>query len=296
MKYLSYLVILLLSASCCGSKGLAQNATYKNDIAVLLSEAENKEATDDTLTETMVNTVEELDSAISESDSELEHTTSKSDQSEEIFDHSKWTTLLKKYVSDAGNVDYKGFKSDWKSLKEYIASLGKNMPNSTWSKNDKLAYWINAYNALTVDLIVRNYPVKSIKDIKGPWSQRLWKLGEKLYDLNEIEHQILRKMDEPRIHFGIVCASYSCPKLLNEAYISENLDDQLTAVTREFLADKNRNDLSENEIKLSKIFQWFAKDFKQNGTLIDFLNQYSEVSISSSAKKRFLDYNWDLNE
>ena len=76
-----------------------------------------------------------------------------------------------------------------------------------------LAFWMNAYNALTIDLILRNYPVDSIKDIKNPWDQRLWKLGDKWYNLNQIEHDILRKMDEPRIHFGIVCASFSCPKL-----------------------------------------------------------------------------------
>ena len=163
-------------------------------------------------------------------------------------------------------------------------------------KGAQLAFWINAYNAFTVDLIIKHYPVTSIKEIKNPWKQRLWKLGNKTYSLEEIEHDILRKMNEPRIHFAIVCASYSCPKLQNKAFIAEDLETQLTTATKEFLADKNRNEISENSIELSKIFSWFSKDFTENGTLIEFLNQYSIVQISPNAKKRFKDYNWALNE
>ena len=212
------------------------------------------------------------------------------------FNHKMWTDLLQSHVSKNGNVDYKGFKTDKGKLQNYIDLLSENVPNKAWSKEQKLAYWINAYNALTVDLIIRNYPIESIKDIKNPWEQRLWELGNKTYSLEEIEHEILRKMSEPRIHFAIVCASYSCPKLQNKAFTAENLEGQLTNVTKEFLADNNRNEISENSIKISKIFDWFSKDFTQNGSMIDFLNQYSEVKISPSAKKRYKDYNWALNE
>ena len=103
-------------------------------------------------------------------------------------------------------------------------------------------------------------------------------------------------MNEPRIHFAIVCASVSCPKLQNTAFIASNLDEQLTNATKEFLADTSKNELSKEKIKLSKIFKWFKKDFEQNGSIIDFLNQYSEVTISSSAKKIYKDYNWNLND
>ncbi|WP_290702080.1 DUF547 domain-containing protein, partial [Lacinutrix sp.] len=199
-------------------------------------------------------------------------------------------------VSDAGNVNYNSIKSNRKELTNYITALGDNMPNDAWSKEDKLAYWINAYNAMTVDLILRNMPIKSIKDIKDPWEQRLWKLGSKWYNLEEIEHQILRKMDEPRIHFAIVCASFSCPKLQNEAFTASNLETQLTDATKEFLSDTKRNKISKNTIELSNIFKWFKKDFEQDGSLIDFLNKYSDVSITSKAKKSYLDYNWDLNK
>ena len=212
------------------------------------------------------------------------------------INHNLWTDLLQTHVSKDGNVDYKSFKTNSQKLQDYIRLLAKNIPNNSWSKKERLAYWINAYNALTVDLIIRNYPVKSIKDIKNPWEQRLWKLGEKMFNLEDIEHEILRKMNEPRIHFAIVCASYSCPKLQNEAFTAKNLEAQLTNATKEFLADSNRNEISENSIKISKIFDWFSKDFTENGSLIDFLNQYSEVTISPNAKKRYKDYNWALNE
>jgi len=212
------------------------------------------------------------------------------------FNHTNWNDLLKKHVSSEGNVDYIGFQDDQNMLQKYIQSLGKNLPNDSWSKEGTLAYWINTYNALTVDLILRNYPTKSIKDISKPWNQRLWKLGEKWYNLDEIEHKILRKMDEPRIHFAINCASFSCPPLLNEAFTEEKLAQQLTQVTKAFLADTQRNTITADAIEISKIFKWFAKDFKQNGSLIDFLNQYSEIKINANAKKRYKDYDWTLNE
>ncbi len=214
----------------------------------------------------------------------------------EAFNHDSWDDVLAKYVSKDGNVDYSGLKKSRGVLLKYIELLANNTPNDDWTKEDKLAYWINAYNALTIDLILRNYPIKSIKDIKDPWKQRHWKLGEKWYNLDEIEHDVLRKMNEPRIHFAIVCASYSCPKLQNKAFTASNLEVQLTNAAKEFLSDPERNIILKDELELSKIFQWFAKDFKQNGSLIDFLIRYSEVEISKNAKKRFKDYSWDLNE
>ncbi len=212
------------------------------------------------------------------------------------FNHNYFNNLLKKHVTTNGNVNYKGLKKDQLQLRRYIVFLGSYMPTDNWSKEEKLAYWINAYNAFTIDLILRNYPLKSIKDIKNPWNQRLWKLGEKWYNLDEIEHKILRKMNEPRIHFAINCASFSCPPLLNEAFTAGKLERQLTQVTKVFLADSQRNTITTNKLEISKIFKWFSKDFKQNGSLIDFLNQYSNVKINKNAKKSYKDYNWNLNE
>ena len=212
------------------------------------------------------------------------------------IDHSQWTTLLQNHVSNEGQVDYRGFKKDGASLKSYIKTLSAQTPDASWSKQETLAYWINAYNALTIDLILRHYPVQSIKDIKNPWKQSLWTLGGKPYDLDVIEHQILRKMHEPRIHFAIVCASYSCPKLKNSAYTANSLNTQLEKAAIDFINDPKRNDLSENSIRISKIFQWFRSDFEQDGSLIAFLNQYAKIRISDHARIRFKDYNWELND
>ncbi len=213
--------------------------------------------------------------------------------------HFLFDELLKKYVSDNGNVDYEGFKNSREKLLGYISILQNTFPKLDKlkpSKEQKLAYWINTYNALTIDLILQNYPLKSIKDIDKPWDQRLWKFGNKWLNLNDIEHQILRKMDEPRIHFAIVCASFSCPKLQNTAFTVSDIETQLTTATKEFLDDSTKNYISQNNLRLSKILKWFAKDFKTNGSLIDFLNKYTEIEISSKAKKSFKDYNWDLND
>jgi hypothetical protein len=214
----------------------------------------------------------------------------------QVIDHGLFNELLQKHVSAQGNVDYKGFELDKAILKSYIKSLGEDTPADSWTKEDKLAYWINAYNALTIDLILRNPKVNSVKDIKNPWNQRLWKLGDDLYDLNQIEHKILRKMQEPRIHFAIVCASVSCPKLQNQAFVGSNIDSQLNRATKEFLNDTTKNVLTKNNLKLSKIFDWFSKDFKHNGTLIDFLNNYSDIKISQKASISYIDYDWNLND
>jgi uncharacterized protein DUF547 len=212
------------------------------------------------------------------------------------IDHSKWNGLLQKHVSSKGNVNYKGFYESEEKLDSYLEFLSDNTPQDSWAKSEKLAYWINAYNAFTIKLIIDNYPVKSIKDIKNPWDISFIKLGAKTYTLNDIEHKILRKMGDSRIHFAIVCASVSCPKLQNTAFKASKIDSQLTHAAKEFLTDPKRNTLTQKNIKISKIFKWFASDFKQDGSLIDFLNTYSGITISQNAKKSFKDYDWNLNE
>jgi hypothetical protein len=214
----------------------------------------------------------------------------------EAFNHEVFNALLLANVSETGIVNYKGFLQNKKLLEDYINSLGESLPNETWTKEDKLAYWMNAYNAMTIDLIIRNYPIESIKNLKKPWDQRLWKLGDKWYNLNEIEHQILRKMNEPRIHFGINCASFSCPPLLNKAFKASEVDAQLDKVAIRFINDSQRNSIAKMNIEISEIFSWFAKDFKKDGSLFEFLNKYSKVQIDAKAKKKYKKYDWTLNE
>ncbi len=229
---------------------------------------------------------------------EIEHITTPNDNVVRArINHSAWDELLQKHVSDQGNVSYKGFKADKTKFYEYLSVLSEIPPQDSWSKDETLAYWMNVYNAFTIKLILDNYPTKSIKDINGPWNHRFIKIGEKWYTLNDVEHRIIRKMDEPRIHFALVCAAVSCPRLYNKAFTEQTLEADLDLLTRGFLSDTSKNELSENSIKLSKLFKWYGGDFKNDGkTLIDFLNQYSEVTISPKAKKSYKDYNWSLND
>jgi len=212
------------------------------------------------------------------------------------IDHQKWDSLLQKHVTAKGNVDYLGFKKDLNRLQTYLDELSANVPQKSWSKNAVLAYWINAYNAFTVKLILDHYPVESIKDIKRPWDQEFIVLGGRNYSLGEIEHDILREMNAPRIHFAINCASFSCPDLAHQAYTEQNLEEQLDAAAKTFINDKNKNTITADYIEISKIFKWFSGDFEIQGTLIDFLNKYSKLKIDNDAKVQYKDYNWSLNE
>ena len=213
-----------------------------------------------------------------------------------VIDHSAWDQLLKKYVDEKGNVDYKSFQKDKQALVNYLDFLAQNSPKANEDKKERLAYYINLYNAATVKLILDNYPTNSIKDIRSPWDKKWVKVGEKELSLGHIEHKILRKMDEPRIHFAINCASYSCPKLLNEAFTASNMETLLQESTRDFINDPTRNIITSGRLRLSNIFKWYKKDFTLDGTLIEYINPYSEQSIASDAKINYLKYDWSLNE
>ena len=210
--------------------------------------------------------------------------------------HQKWNELLKKYVSVDGSVNYKSFKKQENVLNAYLLELSTQLPQKNWSKNATLAYWINAYNAFTVKLILINYPIKSIRDLPNPWGKKFFTLSNKKYSLEEVENEILRKMNEPRIHFAINCASYSCPNLLNEAYTEAKCENQLERAAKAFVNDSNKNKITTDEVKISQIFNWFAADFKKYGSIIDFLNKYTTSEIDNNAKVKFLEYKWNLNE
>lgn len=222
--------------------------------------------------------------------------------------HELLNGLLKKYVSKDGNVNYKGFIKDTVALNQYLTHLSKNPPDEkTWSKDEQMAFWINAYNALTIKLITKYYPVKSIKDIGSsiqipfvntPWDIKFITIGKEKMDLNNIEHGKLRKLfDDPRIHMALVCASKSCPILLNEAYDPKKLDEQLNRQSRAFLADPYRNKISAEKPQLSMIFKWYSMDFNKNGGSVrDFVNRYSSIKIKPEAKILHIDYDWGLNE
>jgi Protein of unknown function, DUF547 len=220
--------------------------------------------------------------------------------------HEQWDALVKKHVGADGFVDYKGFILDSLALNKYLNLLETAHPSDkNWSRNEQMAYWINAYNAYTVQLIVRNYPVKSIKDIKrglafvnSVWDIKFIKIQGYTYDLNNIEHNILRPVfKDARIHAAVNCASYSCPKLLNEAYTPDKLEAQLDLSMRNFVNDPLRNRITAEKAEISEIFKWFSGDFERDAaTVRAFLNRYAAVKLTEKTPIGHLDYNWALNE
>ncbi len=228
------------------------------------------------------------------------------------IDHGAWDELLRKYCDDQGYVAYQAWLAapgDVQRLDAYLAQLSHADPNRAATKESKLAYWTNAYNALTIKGIMRDYPVKSIKDLQSLafgykiWDDLLLRVGDKQVSLNNMEHDILRKMGEPRIHFGLVCASISCPPLLNHAYTTASVDEQLTANGKKFFANPQNFQVEGNAIKLSQLLKWYGSDFgadqaAQLAALAPYLpsERAQGLATSGSANVSYLPYDWNLND
>lgn len=225
-------------------------------------------------------------------------------------DHSAFDTLLAKYVAEDG-VRYRAWHDsaeDRQALKDYVDMLAASRPGSL-PRYQALAFWLNAYNAVTLDLVLDHYPVKSIKDIKSlkalgsPWRiQRITVEGREL-SLNEIENDIIRKRwREPRVHFALNCASVSCPPLRAGAYSAPGLHEQLEEQTAAFLADGKTTYVDEKgRLHLSQIFQWYGGDFEQeNSTVVDWVRPYvpalAKLPPDAKVKVEFGSYDWRLNE
>jgi hypothetical protein len=209
--------------------------------------------------------------------------------------------LLQEHVTKDGVVDYKNFDSQ--KLKKYITYLEDTAPDISWSENKQKAFWINAYNAYTIYLILHAMDaekITSIMDIKKEgktaWKIPFAKVGGTTYTLDHIEHEILRKtLFDPRIHVGVNCASNSCPKLGNVAFTEENIEVTLEQLMKDFINNPNSNKISTKKIQISSIFDWFQEDFTKKTTVIDYLNKYSETKINLNAKVSYLKYDWSLN-
>ncbi|PKV48155.1 uncharacterized protein DUF547 [Aquimarina sp. MAR_2010_214] len=218
-------------------------------------------------------------------------------QSQTNFDHTVWDLQLLLNVSEDGKVDYNGFMNDSSQLYRYFKQLSENPPQENWAREEKLAYWINAYNAYTIKLVIDSYPIKSIKDLDDPWGKKFFKIDGIWHSLGELEHKILRKFGDPRIHFAINCASISCPRIWNRAYTANNVNNALDYQTKKFINDPSFNTITKDKVIVSKIFTWYKKDFRVNGGNVkDFINRYSAIKIDKQSKKGYKEYNWKLNE
>jgi hypothetical protein len=245
---------------------------------------------------------------------------------ESIFDqtHLDFDRLLEKYVSE-GLVDYRAIQEQPDLLASYLASLAAVDWNGIekWSREEQLAFWINAYNAFTIQAIVERYPIRSwsfigmfsprnsILQISGVWTRLSFNVGGHSLTLGHIEHEILRKdFAEPRIHFAIACASTSCPALRSEAYRSDILERQLHDQTIQFINDPDRGvrfDAKRKRVYVSKIFKWFSEDFSSVETtghpILAYISPYlrdnaftEAVEDGDNIRLCYLPYDWNLNE
>jgi len=252
------------------------------------------------------------------------------------FDHSHaaWAALLKKHVvlmegGKASRVRYAGFQQDRAALKAYLASLSKvtQAEFGGWSKPQRAAFLINAYNAFAVEKILTRYPdIQSIWDFGkvfgNPFKDRFFTLLGREFTLDGIEHETLRKpgdYDEPRVHFAVNCASVGCPMLREEAYVAARLEAQLEEQAKRFLSDRSRNryNAQDGRLEVSKIFDWFKEDwssgyrgfdgksapvssreqyFARYAALLADQPEHRKLIEDRKAGLAFLDYDWNLND
>ncbi len=220
-------------------------------------------------------------------------------------DNVVFARLLKKHVIN-GRVDYDGFKKDEAELDRYLEFLS-HADTASFSEKAAFAFYINAYNAFTIKLILTKYPgIDSIKDIggffSGPWDIEFVQLKDKTISLGDIEHKILRPVfEDPRLHFAINCASKSCPPLRDEPYEPGRLDEQLNQQAKDFINADGNIVIKGSAIYISKIFKWFKTDFKDG--VILFIRSYASNQLTEKLnaagqdiKIKYLDYDWSLNQ
>jgi hypothetical protein len=236
--------------------------------------------------------------------------------------HAKFDTLLQRHVvwtrnGAASEVDYAAIKRDPTLLRNYLAEVAAVTGEEyrDFTRSEQLAFLINAYNAYTIEFVLTKYPgIDSIRELgslfSSPWKKRLFPLLGEKRSLDEIEHGMIRKpgdFEEPRIHMAVNCASVSCPALRDEAFVAERLNTQLEDSVRRFLGDPSRNRADEKGLWVSKIFDWYAVDFKkQAGSVAKWLAAYAEqlsndpkvraAVENASLRIRHLDYDWALND
>jgi hypothetical protein len=227
-------------------------------------------------------------------------------------DHTPWDRLLARYVGESADginrVRYAAWKADGAdraALRAYIRAL-EATPAAALARNDEFAFWVNVYNAITIDLVLDAYPVASIRDIKpnifasGPWDQERVTIDGRRMSLNDIEHQILRvRWREPRVHYAVNCASLGCPNLMPRAWRGETLNADLDAAARAYIGHARAVAFGPRGLTLSRIFQWYRRDFGDEAQLRAHLARYSPA-----ARRADLDtapivgyaYDWSLNE
>ncbi|WP_215404668.1 DUF547 domain-containing protein [Vibrio gigantis] len=222
---------------------------------------------------------------------------------EQVF-HQDWQQFLDNYLVKQGQntlVRYKTVTTEDKSkLKQYIRQLEQVNPLE-YSKSEQYAYWVNLYNAVTVDLILDAYPIKSITKLGGlfsfgPWGDDVVVVNRKSLTLNDIEHRILRPIwQDPRTHYAVNCASLGCPNLQLHAFTADNTEALLEQAASEFVNSDKGVLVKGNKLQLSSIYEWFAVDFGTEKQLIQHLDQYRTEAVTNTQNISY-DYDWSLNQ
>ncbi|MFP8872928.1 MAG: DUF547 domain-containing protein, partial [Myxococcota bacterium] len=227
---------------------------------------------------------------------------------------SLWGEMLSRHTraveAEVGTrVDYSALSQD-PSWPQTVAALSRFDPAGLHTREEKLAFWINAYNILAIDIVLQSYPVKSIRDI-GWWFRPVFKrpAGEiygRSYSLDEIEHEILRPMGEPRIHGALVCASVSCPNLLREPYRAEGLYNQFDASLRAWMRRPEKGlwlDRERGVLRVSRVFDWFREDFGAGGGVLPFVTRYAPLRDAAWIRANpgpvsleYFPFDWNLND
>jgi hypothetical protein len=221
--------------------------------------------------------------------------------------HQDFNEILQQYVV-GDKFDYDALyqnKQDLQKLYNYVDLLERQNPDS-WSENEALAYWINLYNAATIELVLKNYPVKSIKDIgflfSSPWKRKVVKVNGKELSLDDIEHKIIRKkFKDARIHFALNCASLGCPPISNTAFTPAELDKQLDAACKRAIRSSKWVKITDNEIWVTKVFDWYKDDFvAYAGSVREFIARYRpedrDKIMDENRELKIMDYDWSLNK
>jgi hypothetical protein len=224
-----------------------------------------------------------------------------------MVDNRLYAELLSKHTRD-GLVDYASFKTEHSNLKAYLSYLAGINPDEL-SRDDAFAYYINLYNAATIDLILENYPgIDSIKDIGGffgkPWKIEFIALKGKKVHLDHVEHEILRPTyKDPRLHFAVNCASLGCPPLHAKPFEGEIIDATLDALTRQNMADSAHTRLEGDDLYVSKVFDWFGEDWGGKEDKVAFVRKYSPAEqaaaidrLGGSLELKYSDWDWTLND
>lgn len=223
------------------------------------------------------------------------------------FSHDRFDKVLQAYVDAKGRVNYKALKKNPKDLEAYLDQLARTAPEDL-PRQEQLAFWINAYNALIIKAVIDHYPTRSVRKVKpfgGFFSRIKFQVGGESYTLNDIEHDIIRsEFSEPRIHFALICASAGCPILPKRTFAPDTLDEQLDDVTFNFInnSEKVRLDRPNRVLYLSKIFEWYEEDFEDtHDSSIDFILDYlPETDVTFIEEEdvtiRYLNYDWTLND